>query len=280
MMPMIIIAAIMGLAIALLFWGGRQWLLRRFASDVVWAQEVSMRFHPAPIQAQHWVLTAYLLLITVLGVLIFVTPHPLMAVGFWLVILLLPKMAVEILWQRRRRQIDQQIPAAVAAMANSLRAGLTLVQSMQRLADNAPEPIRTDFRVMVNRYACGANLEATIRETKQRLKLPNFNLFASALLINREMGGDIAATLLRISESLDKLQHMRQTVEAHTAEGRTNIKVLLVAPVLLLLMMSTADGEGVASLFTTVQGFAVLIVAGILIGMGVYFASWITHAEI
>ena len=270
----------MGLAVALLVWGGRAWLMRRYLADVAWLRDTALRFRPDPIDAQRWVLVTYVCFLTILALLIFITPHPLLATAFWLVILMLPKLIVEILWQRRRRQIDQQIPAAVAAMANSIRSGMTLVQAMQRLAETAPEPIRTDFQVMTNRYAYGANLEATIRETKDRLRLPNFNLFASALLINREMGGDIAEALLRISQSLDKLQEMRKTIEAHTSEGRTNIKVLLVAPVLLLLMMSTADGEGVTMLLTTTQGYAVLIVAGILIGTGVYFAAKITHSEV
>lgn len=278
-MDMIFIAASMGLAIALLVWGGQAWLLRRYRADVAWLQEVSLRFRPEPIRAERGVLVAYGSLVVILAALIFITPHPLLAVAFWLVILMLPKIIVEMMWQSRRR-LDQQIPAAVAAMANSIRSGMTLVQALQRLAETAPEPIRTDFRVMVNRYSYGANLDATIREAKDRLRLANFNLFASALLINREMGGDIAQTLLRISESLDKLQQMHKTVEAHTSEGRTNIKVLLIAPVLLLLMMSTADSEGVKMLLTTTQGYAVLIVAGILIGTGVYFAAKITHSEV
>ena len=119
-------------------------------------------------------------------------------------------MVVEALWQRRRRQIDLQLPAAIAALSNSIRAGLTLVQAIQRLAETAPEPIRTDFRVMANRYAFGASVESTIREAKERLASQNFNLFASALLLNREMGGDVAETLARISQSLDKLHQMRQ----------------------------------------------------------------------
>ncbi len=133
---------------------------------------------------------------------------------------------------------------------------------------------------MASRYAYGANLESTIREAKARLALPNFNLFASALLLNREMGGDIGQTLTRISLSLDKLHEMRKTVEAHTAEGRTNIKVLLVAPVLMLLMMSTVDFEDVKALFTTTPGYCILLTAVLLTGTGMYFASRITRSEI
>lgn len=279
-MTLIGVAALMGLAICLLTLGGKSWLLGRFAKDAAWVRETALRFNPNPVRAERLTLWAYGLFLLLLGALILIAPHPVIAILLWLVILTLPKILADAMWKHRRAEIDQQIPAAVAALANSLRSGLTLVQAMQRLADTAPEPIRTDFRVMVNRYAYGANLEETVLEAKNRLKLANFNLFASALLINREMGGDISETLFRISQSLDKLQQMRKTIEAHTAEGRTNIKILVVAPVLLLLMLASVDSQGVALLFTSVQGWAVLTMAGVLIGTGVFLASWITHSDV
>jgi Flp pilus assembly protein TadB len=69
-------------------------------------------------------------------------------------------------------------------------------------------------------------------------------------------------------------------VEAHTSEGRTNIKVLLVAPVLILLMLSAGDPVGVTMLFTTSQGYVILLIAGVLIAIGVYFAAKITRTDI
>jgi len=279
-MNLVGIAAMMGLTICLLAMGGKRQLLGRYEKDVAWVRDTALRFNPNPVPAERWTLWAYGLFTLFLCLLILITPHPLIGIAIWLVVLTLPRIIADMMWKQRRAMIDQQIPSAVAALANSLRSGLTLVQAMQRLADTAPEPIRTDFRVMVNRYSYGANLEATVLETKNRLKLANFNLFASALLINREMGGDVSETLFRISQSLDKLQQMRKTIEAHTAEGRTNIKILVVAPVLLLLMLASVDSQGVALLFTSVQGWAVLTMAGVLIGTGVFLASWITHSDV
>lgn len=275
-----IIAVAIGLAVILLVWGLRSYLTGRFARDVAWIETNSLRFNPEPVDAKTWAIAYYVIFSLLLVALVLITPNPAFGIAFWLVLLTVPRMVVESMWKTRRRKIDLQLPAAVATMSNSIRAGLTLVQAIQRLSETAPEPIRSDFKVMANRYAFGGSLESTITEAKRRIKSPNFNLFASAILLNREMGGDIAETLSRISQSLDKLHQMRKTVEAHTSEGRTNIKVLLVAPVFLLLIMSTADGEGVKMLFTTPQGYAVLLVAGILIGTGMYFAAKITHQEI
>ena len=80
--------------------------------------------------------------------------------------------------------------------------------------------------------------------------------------------------------ALDKLQEMRKTVEAHTSEGRTNIKLLLLAPVLMMLMMSAVDSKGVGMLFTTTPGVAILIIAGLLAGTGAYLANRITKSEV
>ena len=274
------IAALIGLAVVLLVWGLRDFLARRFEKDAAWISAMRLRFSPEPIDPRKWTMMYYAGFVVLLVILIFITPNPGFGIFFWLIMLLVPRIMVESKWQKRRALIDRQLPAAISSLANSLRAGLTIVQAIQRLAENAPEPIRTDFQVMANRYSFGAGIETTINEARERLSSLNFNLFASALLVNREMGGDVAETLGRISRSLDKLHHMRQTVEAHTSEGRTNIKVMLVAPVVLLLMMSTADAEGVKMLFTTAQGYAVLLVAGVFIGVGIFFAGKITRSEI
>jgi len=274
------IAALVGAAVVLLIWGLRAYLLRRYERDRSWIAQTALRFTPNPVDARAWTIAYYTLFCLLLVLMVGFMANPLMAVIFWLVLLSVPRLVVEMLWQRRRRQIDLQLPAAVSSMSNSIRAGLTVVQAIQRLSETAPEPIRTDFRVMANRYAFGASMDATLNEAKERLASPDFNLFASALLLNREMGGDISDTLTRISLSLDKLHQMRQTVEAHTSEGRTNIKVLLVAPVLILLMLSTADPQGVTMLFTTSQGYVILLIAGTLIAIGVYFAAKITRTDI
>ena len=275
-----LIALIFGVAASFWLICARGWLLAKFHRDIEWMRVTSLRFNPHPINARQRTIIMYGVFGLVLAGLWVVAPNPIVAILFWLVLMWVPKIAVEVAWKRRRKAIDEQLPTTIAAMCNSIRAGLTLVQAIQRLADQAPEPIRTEFQIMANRYAFGADLATTIKEAKERLDLQNFNLFASALLLNREMGGDVAETLNRISQSLDRLKQMKLTVEASTSEGRTNIKVLLVAPIIMLLMLSTIDPKGVNMLFTTPEGYGVLLLAAALTGTGVYFALRITRSEV
>jgi tight adherence protein B len=273
-------AIVAGFAVAFAAIGLGDWIADRFQLHVARAKSIAFRFTPETINAKAWVLGSYLASLTLLLVLLYLAPNPLFAFAIWAITLYLPNQLIEIAWRRRRQKIDGQFSAAIAVMCNCVKAGLTLVQSIQRLATSLPEPIRTEFRIMANRYAHGTDLEQTIGEARDRLKLQNFNLFASALLVNREMGGDVADTLDRISVSLEKLSQMRKNIEVHTAEGRMNIKILVAAPFVMLLLLYTVDNEGVSMLFHTPQGWCVLLVATALAGFGVFWASKIVHAEV
>ena len=281
MNPALLLSAslLMGLAVALAAWAGRAWLQSKFQRDQAWMRETFLRFRPEPINAKLYVCVYYAAFFLWLLILVMFIPA-IPAIIFWLLSLFLPGILIEYFWKRRVKEIDLQIPQSIATLANSMRAGLTLVQGITRLSEQAPQPIRLEFKIMANQYAYGADMDTVIRNAKTRLALPNFTLFASALLLNREMGGDISETLTRISKSLDKLREMKKTVEAHTSEGRTNIKVLLVAPVFMLGMMWLVMPRGVAMLFTTAPGWAILAIAAALAGSGVYIAGRITRSEI
>jgi tight adherence protein B len=277
---MIGVAVFTGLAVAFLVWGLRGWMLDKFRRDTQWMRDTYLRFHPDPINAELYTIVYYAGFAVALFLLLTLLPNAYIAVAFWVVLLFVPRIFIEWAWRRRLSKIDLQISQSVSSLSNSMRAGLTLVQAITRLSEQAPEPIKGEFKIMANQYGYGADMETVIRNAKERLGLPNFTLFASALLLNREMGGDISETLTRISKSLDKLQEMRKTVEAHTSEGRTNIKVLLLAPVFMLLLMSTVDSSGVMMLFTTTPGIAVVTVAALLSGTGAYLANRITKSDI
>jgi tight adherence protein B len=257
-----------------------RYLYVAYAAVIVRVKAIAFRFTSEPVNAEVWVASGFIAAGVVLALLLAIAPNPLFAFFIWLALLFLPRVLVEVAWSRRRRRIDEQLAPAIASLCNCVKAGLTVVQAIERLADQAPAPIRTEFRIMANRYAYGVDLGRTLEEAKERLALQNFNLFATALLTSRELGGDVSETLDRISVSLEKLRQMRRTVAAHTSEGRMNIKVLLAAPVLILLLMCTVDAAGVGMLFSTPQGWCVLMAAGLLAGLGVFWASKIVSSEV
>src|SRR6185437_1642426 len=106
------ISAMIGVAVLLLVWGLQDYLTRRFYRDCAWMAQTALRFSPNPINPARWTIIYYAAFCAVLALLVFITPNPAFAVVFWLILLAVPKIVVEVLWQKRRRMIDRQLPAA------------------------------------------------------------------------------------------------------------------------------------------------------------------------
>ena len=207
-------------------------------------------------------------------------PSPIVAVLFWLILFLAPKHVIEHKWEKRRQLIDEQLAPSVLHLSTSVAAGMTLAQAVERVSETAPEPIRTEFRIMTNQWKHGSDFSKTIEEAKRRLRLQNFNLFASALLVNQRMGGNVVDTLNRLAYSLQSIESMRREVRSATAEGRMNIKVLAVAPFIMLGIITLMDAEAVGLLFTTNVGWLILGVAFAFTATGTLWAWKIVNSDV
>lgn len=275
-----LLAALFGLAAALLVWSLQGTLRRRWDHDVAWLEHTMWRFTPDPVHASRYVALFYVLAVLVLFVLLLVVRNWLIALGLWAVIIVVPKLAMDRAWANRRKKIEAQLPATVRQMSSSVGSGMTLAQAIERLSSRAPDPIRVEFRIMTGYWKAGSDFTATIEAAKRRLGLQNFNLFASAILVNQKLGGNISETLDRLAGSLEGIDRMKREVRAATAEGRTNIKVLAVAPVIMLGLVALMDADAVALLFTRPVGHLLLAAAGVLTAAGTLWAWRIVHADV
>lgn len=276
----VITAVLAGVAIGAAVFAARGWLAAQWQRDVEWLQSAALSFSPARIDGRPYVTAWYGFAAVALAVLLLAVPGLILPLAIWVAVLGSPKAVLRFLWHRRRRRIDLQLAPAITSLANSVQAGYTLVQGIARVARTAPEPIRTEFRIMASRYEHGVDLQTTIEEARRRLRLPNFALFASALLVNREMGGNIGDTLDRIAQSLESAELTRERVKAATSAGRTNIKILALAPVVILGLVYFIDAEAVGMIFTTSIGHVLLLAAGVLTAIGVYWARIIVNADV
>ena len=276
----LLIAVTFGLASTLLVFALRKQLLRRFDRDCAWLEHTFWRFSPTPKPVRTYVLGYYAAALALLVVLLVALANPLLAVAGWSAVVLVPRFVAERAWQRRKREIDAQLPATVRQLSSSVGSGLSLAQAIERLATRAPAPIRTEFFVISNYWKMGADFATSIEEAKRRLELQNFTLFASAVVVNQRMGGNVTATLDRLATSLESIARMQREVHAATAEGRTNIKVLAVAPFIMLGLTSFMDREAVGMLFTTLVGQLVLGGAVLLTSVGTLWAWRIVKSDV
>lgn len=189
-----------------------------------------------------------------LPVAIFVAP--LMCAGPWYVI---RRLAAT-----RREKIEDQLADAMVMFSSGIRAGLSLAQSLELLANDCPKPIHQEFQQIIGEYKLGKPLERTLSEAKERLRSENFILFAAALLASRESGGRLNETVERISKSVLEVQRLERKVRAETAQARKSAVYMAIVMPLILLAYSFVDPRAVAALFQTAAGQIILCIAVLL----------------
>jgi tight adherence protein B len=203
--------------------------------------------------------------------------------GFWLVlgnlvfavlisvlILLSPWYLIRGLAERRRVKIEDQLADAMVTLANAVRAGLSLAQSMEILAAQCPKPINAEFFQIVAEYKLGKPLDRTLTEAKQRLKSENFALFAAALLASHESGGRLNETVERIAQSVLEMQRLERKVKSETAQARKSAVYMALAPAVILVVYYFVDPENTTMLFTRLFGQVLLAIA-VVINIAAYF---------
>ncbi len=143
--------------------------------------------------------------------------------------------------ERHRQKIEDQLADAMVTLANAVRAGLSLAQSMEILAAQCPKPINAEFHQIVAEYNLGKPLERTLTEAKERLRSENFALFAAALLASHESGGRLNETVERIAQSVLELQRLERKVMAETAQARKSAVYMAMAPAFILVAYYFVD---------------------------------------
>lgn len=171
--------------------------------------------------------------------------------------------------ERHRQKIEDQLADAMVTLANAVRAGLSLAQSMEILAAQCPKPINAEFHQIVAEYKMGKPLERTLTEAKQRLHSENFALFAAALLASHESGGRLNETVERIAQSVLELQRLERKVMSETAQARKSAVYMAMAPAFILVVYYFVDPANTTLLFTEPLG-QLLLAAAIILNVAAY----------
>lgn len=195
-------------------------------------------------------------------------------------VLVLPDLVVAFLYRRRRQELDRQIPDAIQTMANSLKAGASLLQAIGEVATGGPSPIRDEFRLILEAYHLGAPLDRALDDARRRLGNRNLDLAFAVLLVGRESGGSLPLVLERTAASVRELWRLEEEVRVRTAEGRLSAKILGVMPVVILLLYAVIDPRSLADLFSDPLGIATLTLAAALAGVGMVWSWRIARMEV
>jgi tight adherence protein B len=193
----------------------------------------------------------------------------------------LPWYVVRRMAETRRMKIEDQLADAMVSLASAIKAGLSLAQSIEILAQQTPHPICQEFQQIYGEYQLGKPMEQCLAEAKERLRSENFALFAAAMEASRESGGRLNETVDRIAHSVRELQRLERKVQSETAQARASAFYMALAPIVILaLYYFVIDKQNTERLFTSVPGQIMLSAAIVLNVVAYLWARKILNPDI
>lgn len=132
---------------------------------------------------------------------------------------------------KRRAAFVNQLGDCLITVANALRAGFSFLQAMELVAREMEPPISEEFERATREMNLGGRMENVMEDMDLRVDSPEFSLVITAVLIHRQVGGNLAHILDTISETINERIRMRREVLSLTAQGRASGWVLALLPV-------------------------------------------------
>ncbi len=189
-----------------------------------------------------------------------------MAVGY-----MLPRWIVNALKARRMKKYEEQLPDALIMAANGLRAGFSLVQALEVVAEETAPPLSQEFRLLLREHQLGADLDEALEHLALRVPNVDTRIFVNSLLILRETGGNLTEIFDTLAETIKERKRVLQKIKTMTAEGTTQAYILAVLPVVLGFIMYKLNPEVVGLLFTTSLGWLLLLLMALMEGVGLFW---------
>ncbi|GAA4721603.1 type II secretion system F family protein [Nocardioides conyzicola] len=181
---------------------------------------------------------------------------------------------------RRRKAFNAALPDALQLMAGALEAGLSLSQSADTIVKEGIEPIASEFRRALVETRLGVNLEDALDGVAERLQSEDLGWVVMAIRIQRPIGGNLAELLGTVAATMREREYMRRQVAALAAEGKLSAYVLGGLPPAFLLYLLVSNRDYVMPLFTTPMGLTMLVGAGFLLAVGVFWMSKMVKVEV
>ncbi len=186
----------------------------------------------------------------------------------------LPFLVLKIKRARRMRAFEEQFPEGLDLISRALKAGHAFATGLKMVADEMPEPVGPEFRKTFDEQNFGLPMKDSLDNLSFRIPLLDVRFFATAVLIQRETGGNLSEILENLAHVVRERFKILRQVRVYTAHGRFTGYVLLALPAVLAIALSFINPEHMNMLFRERMGQQMLLGALVMQAMGFL---WIKH---
>lgn len=165
-----------------------------------------------------------------------------------------PRMHLSFLISQRKRKFDLQLMDALMIMSSSFRGGLSLIQAIESVVEEMPDPLRQEFGIVLGENKMGVGLDDSLQRLYKRMPSPGMQQVVTAILLARETGGNLALIFSRIIASTRERRKVEQSLTTLTIQGKIQGVVMTGLPVLFFFAVSSSNPHFFDSMYKSPMG--------------------------
>jgi len=181
----------------------------------------------------------------------------------------LPLWTLSFLKKRREALFLDNFPDAVDVIVRGIRSGLPLIDSLKVIAVDAPEPVRSEFRAIVDTQTVGLPLGEACGKLYERMPLPEANFFGIVISIQQKSGGNLSETLANLSRVLRDRKKMKGKIKAMSMEAKASAVIIGALPVAVAILVYLTSPRYIELLWTHDLGQMMLAACAVWMSMGI-----------
>ncbi len=175
----------------------------------------------------------------------------------------LPLILIKNMYDQRATRFTDQMVDGLTIMANGIKSGLSITQSMERVVENLGNPISQEFKLVLSQIRVGRSVEEALIELGERIPKADVQMFVTSINILKETGGNLAETFQTIVHTIRERQKIEKKIDALTAQGRMQGLIISLVPLVIMVVLFLTDPKFIMPMFT--QPLGLFMVAGIIV---------------
>jgi len=203
------------------------------------------------------------LLFVILGAPILVSLGAMIAGGLGL-----PRWFVTFMRARRVKAFLSEFPNALDVIVRAVKSGLPLNDAVRMIASESPEPVRSEFKRVVEHQQLGLSLPEAVLKMPETMPAAEASFFGIVIQIQSQAGGNLSEAIGNLSKVLRDRKKMKAKIQALSMEAKASAWIIGALPFIVAILVYLSSPGYIMPLFTTSTGHLILLVSGIWMSMG------------
>ncbi|NTU88640.1 MAG: type II secretion system F family protein [Actinobacteria bacterium] len=193
---------------------------------------------------------------------------------------LAPDIYVNRVRDKRANALYHQLPESLTLIANGLRAGLSFVQAMSVAGNDLDSPIKDEFDKVTRDNTLGKSIEEALLDLSYRTNDENISLFVTAMIVQRQVGGNSAEILETIAETVRERVRMQGQVRTLTSQSKMSAIIIGLLPPGIAVVLAVLNPTYIGQLFNTPIGIILVVVSTFMTLAGIFIMLRMTKLEV